>query len=106
MHIEVRERSQTGSRVLFSWFVVQGCSSYYCSPILCVNSSLAEVIARTYFSCSSSSSFWIPAANQTPTGFRISRTGLTQVLGGSGERKSLILKSPSASRATPARVEL
>ena len=44
----------------------------------------------------------MPAANQTPDPppFRISSTGVSQEVGGTGDKTSSILKSPSESRAT------
>ena len=65
-------------------------------------------IARlvSYLSRCSSASFRMPAANQSPPALRMSSTGVSQGVGGSGVRKSSILKSPSASSATPVRLEL
>src|SRR3982075_441934 len=50
---------------------------------------------------SSSSNFWMPAANQFKfAALRISSTGVAQAAGGAGDTASLILKSPSAERGT------
>src|SRR6266542_2444877 len=54
MHLRARERRRTGSKLARSFFSAdQGCSSFVCSPVLCIISTVRRLRALRHTTCSS-----------------------------------------------------